>query len=704
MPRLPASFSRKSRRARRLGVERLESRAMLSGATMIVAPKMVSTKAAAVVAPAIVPPEPTITASDVEGLLNRAAAAANTQQAIIAVVDRSGNILGVRVEAQVPIFDQTTMVFAIDGAVSLARTGAFFASGGDRGVASAGPLTSRTVEFISQSTITQREVESSPDLADKNSPYSGPGYVAPIGIGNHFPPGVTNAPQVDLFGIEQNGRTPVLGAGADNLLGTADDTAYNVAAPNLAVAAAAVPSSPSYGVVTGLDATAQSRGIATLPGGIPLYKTDPATKLPFLVGGIGVFFPGPNGYATYEQRFQPVGNPANEVKAENSRLNSDLTLEAEWMAFAAAGGTTVAAPQLKSLLFPVGSLGPNAAPVPGYGLPLGNLNLVGVTLDVYGPMGPVQGMLSLKNTANRVGRGNALEGKSADVSNPNNPLALDAPTKYHSGVKPPDGWLILPHSSSDPGGLTAADVTTIVAQGLAQAATTRAAIRLQIPSLSASATAAYVFAVADREGNILGLYRMPDATIFSIDVAVAKARNTAYFASADLQPSDAIAGVPLGTAFTNRTFRALAEPRFPGGINGAAPGPYSNLLAPGINMQTAEDIGAPLPASSYRQANTPDYMYTSFVVGANFHDPFNTANQNGVVWFPGSSPLYKGGGTILVGGFGVSGDGVDQDDVATVAGQQGFAAPAAMRADQFLVRKVRLPYQKFNRNPNAPFG
>ena len=38
-----------------------------------------------------------------------------------------------------------------------------------------------------------------------------------------------------------------------------------------------------------------------------------------------------------------------------------------------------------------------------------------------------------------------------------------------------------------------------------------------------------VFAVSDLNGNIVGLYRMPDATYFSIAVAVAKARNVAYF-------------------------------------------------------------------------------------------------------------------------------------------------------------------------------
>ncbi len=145
-----------------------------------------------------------ITPSEVKILLERAAAASSTQGAIIAVVDRSGNILGVRIENGVsPLVtgNLTNKVFAIDGAVSLARTGAFFAN-------DQAPLTSRTVQDISQSTITQREVDSTPDVPDPNgdSTLYGPGFVAPVGLKGHFPPGVMFTPQVDLFGIEDTNR------------------------------------------------------------------------------------------------------------------------------------------------------------------------------------------------------------------------------------------------------------------------------------------------------------------------------------------------------------------------------------------------------------------------------------------------------------------------------------------------------------------
>jgi hypothetical protein len=107
----------------------------------------------------------------------------------------------------------------------------------------------------------------------------------------------------------------------------------------------------------------------------------------------------------------------------------------------------------------------------------------------------------------------------------------------------------------------------------------------------------------------------------------------------------------------------------------------------------------PLPASVYANpANATVVSFDSFNASRNFRDPDNLKNQNGVVFFPGSTALYKSR-TTLVGGFGVSGDGVDQDDVVTVAGQNSFEPLAANQADAYFVASVRLPYQKYNRNP-----
>src|SRR5262249_33334092 len=147
----------------------------------------------------------------------------------------------------------------------------------------------------------------------------------------------------------------------------------------------------------------------------------------------------------------------------------------------------------------------------------------------------------------------------------------------------------------------------------------------------------------------------------------------------------------------------LAQPRFPEGIDGTPPAPFSILNDPGIDQPTGLDSGPPLPASVFQSV----YGFDSFHPGTNFRQPLTHAqdgrNQNGIIFFPGSSALYVtiGGTAVLVGGLGVSGDGVDQDDLITAIAANGFQPPAALRADQFFLNGVRLPYQRFPRNPLA---
>ena len=280
-----------------------------------------------------------ITACEVKRLLARGAAASSSEDAVIAIVDRGGHILGVRAEQGVldAIPDELTRVFAFDGAAAKARTAAFFSN-------NAAPLTSRTIRFISQSTITQREVEANPTVPDPliNNPFDpldptattfGPGFVAPIGLGGHFPPGVLQTPPVDLFAIEHQSRDSAVQPGVDGIKGTSDDVTlasrFNVD-PARIPAGQEIESPESYGVQSGFVPHAQSRGIATLPGGIPLYKNGE------LVGGIGVFFPGPDGYATFEQGFV-----AGIGQSSEQRLNAPKVLESEWIAFAGPGGCSL---------------------------------------------------------------------------------------------------------------------------------------------------------------------------------------------------------------------------------------------------------------------------------------------------------------------------------------------------------------------------
>jgi uncharacterized protein GlcG (DUF336 family) len=232
----------------------------------------------------------------------------------------------------------------------------------------------------------------------------------------------------------------------------------------------------------------------------------------------------------------------------------------------------------------------------------------------------------------------------------------------NSQGQPPEGDLIAP-AAGPQGGLSAVDVKLILDNAEATANTTRAAIRLPLGS-----KAKMVIAVADLDGTIIGLRRMPDSTIFSIDVAASKARNMVYFNSTARTAAD-LNGVPMGTAVTNRTISFGSQPLYPPGIDGSSAGPFFNLYT--------MDLANPCTQG--------------------FQSGAANANKSGIVFFPGSAGLFRSG--ALVGGLGVSGDGVDQDDYVTNAGTKGFEAPAGIRADQFMDQGVRLPYFKFPRNP-----
>lgn len=629
---------------------------------------------------------PTLSQSDVNTILDRATAASASKDGIFVVVDRNGQILGVRVESGVDpaiTSDPQLLTFAVDGAVSLARTGSFFAN-------DQAPLTSRTVQFISQSTITQVEVDSNPN-ADPYSTGRGPGFVAPVGIAGHFPPGVPFTPQVDLFLIEHTNRDGTVHPGPDHIKGTSDDIAlpnrFNVADADLGTfMGQPVQLFPpdSYGYESRQYVDAQSRGIATLPGGIPIYKNEliGGKVVKHLVGGIGVFFPGKTGFATEEN---------STLSTTYDRTKPDRSLEAEWIAFAAVGGAS----NLR-----IGALNDAPALPPEIFIPFASnsrIDLVGITLDILGPGGATAGPNTLVKEGQLVGRGSIADGTNIEIApGPDNMVGTSDDIFTRGGQLAADGWLVMPHASAD-GTLTVTDVTKIINQGIAQANATRAAIRLPIGQRTKM-----VFSVTDKDGNVLGLYRMPDATKFSEDVAVAKARNVAYYADASqLQPIDQLSGVPAGTAFTNRTFRYVTLPRFPEGIDGSKPGPFSILNDGHVNPKNGKTVGTPLLASQYQSVQG----YDAYNPGTNFRDVSTPSqNQNGVVFFPGSAPLYKkltGFSTPqLVGGFGVSGDGVDQDDVVTSAGQAGYTVPSAVkRADQVFFQGIRLPYQKFNRNP-----
>jgi uncharacterized protein GlcG (DUF336 family) len=469
-----------------------------------------------------------LSATDVGNIVRAAAMAVSPTTMVIAVVDRGGDVLALYRKPDAPATVEGnfgTQVDANDVAVALARTGAFFSN-------NQAPLTSRTVRFIS---------------------------------GIHFPPGVTNAGNAALYGIENTNRGCKLSSAIE----------FSGLKPSRAIGGGFGP-----GIITGKADLNDSNANAVNPGGVPIFSGQ------ILVGGVGV-----------------AGVSANVAE------------------FAAV----VAATSNGFSLAPVPTPAPGEVFLDGVALP--------IVIQTTAPAGVGAGTFS-----------------GAYVISP------------AAGVVAPEGDLMAP-SAGPVGGLSAAEVAQILGAAEATANLTRAAIRLPLGSRTRM-----VIAVADLDGTILGLRRMADATVFSVDVAASKARNMVYFNSSARTAAD-LNDVPIGTAVTNRTISFGAQPLFPPGIDGSAEGPFLNLYA----------------------QDTANPCTQGFQPG-----PANV-NKSGIVFFPGSAGLYRNG--VLVGGLGVSGDGVEQDDYVTAAGAAGFPAPAAMRADQISVEGVRLPYFKFPRNP-----
>jgi len=244
-------------------------------------------------------------------------------------------------------------------------------------------------------------------------------------------------------------------------------------------------------------------------------------------------------------------------------------------------------------------------------------------------------------------------------------------------------------------GLTAADVLTIISHAAQQANITRAAIRQPLGS-----NARVTIAVVDTAGVVLGVFRQQDAPVFGYDVAVQKARTAAFFSSTNAATVLRAAGFGAyvdraaadglrfdgAFAFSDRAIGFLHRPFFPDGIDNSAAGPFSTA----IGNWSPFNVGLQL-----------DLVQTNFL--AALSGPVASCSSipalaNGIQIFAGSVPLYKNG--VLVGAIGVSGDGIDQDDLISAAGANGYSPASAVRSDQIFVRGVRLPFLKFPRSPN----
>jgi uncharacterized protein GlcG (DUF336 family) len=222
------------------------------------------------------------------------------------------------------------------------------------------------------------------------------------------------------------------------------------------------------------------------------------------------------------------------------------------------------------------------------------------------------------------------------------------------------------------------------------------------------ATAQVSISVVDTNGAVLGLVRTPDAPVFGADVSVQKARSALLFslpsAAAELaaQPPAAYptppalspiatyvanmqSFIPGGTALTDavaysaRAIGNLHRPFFPDGINGNPAGPLSK---------------GPVTWSPFNDGLQLDLVINRVVANIVAGTPVPPCTglaraPNGIQIFAGGIPIFRG--ATLVGAIGVSGDGIDQDDMIAFLGlanaggalNTGIAnAPVARRADQ----------------------
>lgn len=291
--------------------------------------------------------------------------------------------------------------------------------------------------------------------------------------------------------------------------------------------------------------------------------------------------------------------------------------------------------------------------------------------------------------------------------------------------------------------LTALEVQSILSSALRVANRSRAQIRRPLDT-----PARVSITVVDSQGEILGLVRSRDAPVFGIDVAVQKARGAAFLSSRSAadrlnalpaavyldrvlvrlreeSPSQYVSttrvflGLPNAlsdgaTAFSARAIGNLARPNYPDGVDGNPFGPLSrgpgqwSPLNTGLQMDLVHN--AVIQHVAFVRGLTSDTPRNCSGISG-FDRGFTVSGAvrvlaNGIQIFPGAVPIYRG--EQLIGAIGVSGDGVDQDDMVAFlgvvrSGLTGSApqnAPVDRRSDQLVPAGARLRYVSC---PQAPF-
>ena len=429
-------------------------------------------------------------------------------------------------------------------------------------------------------------------------------------------------------------------------------------------------------------------GLAADPGGLPLYKNNR------LVGGIGVISDGQYGL---DADITDIDQDDDEIIAVAGAVGFAAPDDIRANRITADGRT---------FRFVDSEAVQSSGPAPAFASLAGAVVTIGGYFD-----GTLRAGVSF---------GNAASGFRADA-----------------GAFAPQGGFILVDSSNQnrypvrdgtDGQLKLAEVTTIIQEALKIANRARAQIRRPLGS-----AVQVTISVVDTQGEVLGLARTPDGPVFGTDVSLQKARSALLFSHANAATEISAlptanylgaSGNPVptfrtfatymstarqffgdqtmfsnGIAFSNRAVGNLARPFFPDGISGTEPGPFSTPY----NNWSPFHLGLQL-----------DLNYNAIIASATGSTAVGCTGlaraRNGIQIFPGSFPIYKN--NQLIGAIGISGDGIDQDDMVSFLGLANAGkilangignAPKSMRADNLVPRGegTRLRYVNC---PQAPFN
>ncbi len=446
-------------------------------------------------------------------------------------------------------------------------------------------------------------------------------------------------------------------------------------------------------------------GLAADPGGLPLYKNG------VVVGGIGIMGDGDYGF---DPNILDVESDAEEAialaAAQGFMAPTDIRANRIFVDGTALRFTDVTEAQIAGGSANFGAINGTAG------------NLVPVT-------GYTDGTL-------RAGTAYGTEASGIRASTPAEFANRDAWVLTDGAGAPRYPIRAGTDAGSVAQPLTAAEVRAILEEAFTVLSRARAQIRRPLDSRMQAS-----ISLVDTHGEVLGLVRSPDGPIFGVDVSLQKARTAAFFSNPvaaeelslvpdlpagfnGLSGADYVSRVRnfLGDpgaltgnfAFADRSGGNLSRPYFPDGEVSPVAGPLSVEL-PGTFSPFAVGLQSDLivPNIGGHLAFVGGASPTDTPRGCTLAPPSPSGAPriaNGIQIFPGSVPIYRG--NQLVGGIGVSGDGIDQDDMVSFLGLHNAGlrvggignADPAIRADRIVVnvngRNVRLRYVNC---PFAPF-